>query len=149
MSAEENKALARRVIEEMFNKGNLDVADEVLALDYVDHDPASPEEIRGPGGFKRFVATARSAFPDTHVRIEDQVAEGDLVATRYVYSGTQEGELEGIPPTGNRVEFSGIIIDRFSGGKLAESWDNYDALGVMQQLGVIPSSEEEQQQAQA
>jgi predicted ester cyclase len=65
-----------------------------------------------------------------------------------VFSGTQEGELEGIPPTGNRVEFSGIMIDRFSGGKLAETWDNYDALGMMQQLGVIPSPEE-QQQAQA
>ena len=127
-SAEENKALSRRVIEEMFNKGNLDLADEVLAPDYVDHDPSSPQEIRGPEGLKRFVPTARSAFPDTHIRIEDQVADGDLVATRYVVSGTQEGELEGIPPTGNRVEFLGISIDRFSGGKLAETWDNYDAL---------------------
>ena len=144
MSAEENKALARRVIEEMFNEGNLDVADEILAPDYVDQDASSPQEIRGPEGLKAFVRMARSAFPDTHIRIEEQVAEGDLVATRYVYSGTQEGELEGIPPTGNRVEFSGIIIDRFSGGKLAESWDNYAALGVMQQLGVIPSPEQAQ-----
>jgi steroid delta-isomerase-like uncharacterized protein len=144
VSAEENKALARRAIEEMFNEGNLDVADELLAPDYVDHDASSPEEIRGPEGFKRFVATARSAFPDTHVRIEEQVAEGDLVATRYVFSGTQEGELEGIPPTGNRVEFSGISIDRISGGKLAETWDNYDAMGMMQQLGVIPSPEQAQ-----
>jgi steroid delta-isomerase-like uncharacterized protein len=150
VSAEENKALARRVIEEMFNEGNLDVADEILAPDYVDHDPSSPQEIRGPEGLKAFVGMARSAFPDTHIRIEEQVAEGDLVATRYVVSGTQEGEMEGIPPTGNRVEFSGISIDRFSGGKLAETWDNYDALGMMQQLGVIPSPEEQQeQQAQA
>ncbi len=105
---------------------------------------------RGAGRLAPIVATARSAFPDTHIRIEDQVAEGDLVATRYVFSGTQEGEMEGIPPTGNRVEFSGISIDRFSGGKLAETWDNYDALGMMQQLGVIPSPEEQQeQQAQA
>ena len=82
MSAEENKALSRRVMTELFNEGNLDVADELLAPDYVDHDPASPQEMRGPEGFKRFVATMRSAFPDTHVRIEDEVAEGDLVATR-------------------------------------------------------------------
>ena len=149
MSAEENKALSRRVMEEMFNKGNLDVADEVLAPDYVDHDPASSEEIRGPEGLKAFVRMARSAFPDTHVRIEEQVAEGDLVATRYVVSGTQEGELEGIPPTGNRVEFSGIMIDRFSGGKLVETWDNYDAMGMMQQLGVIPSPEQQQQAQEA
>jgi steroid delta-isomerase-like uncharacterized protein len=148
VSAEENKALSRRVIEEMFNKGNLDVADEILAPDYVDHDPASPEEIRGPEGLKAFVATVRSTFPDMHIRIEDQVAEGDLVAMRYVASGTQEGEMGGIPPTGNWAEMSGISIDRFSGGKLAETWDNYDALGMMQQLGVIPSPEE-QQQAQA
>jgi predicted ester cyclase len=70
------------------------------------------------------------------------------VATRYVVSSTQKGEMEGIPPTGNRAEFTGISIDRFSGGKLAETWDHYDALGMMQQLGVIPSPEE-QQQAQA
>jgi steroid delta-isomerase-like uncharacterized protein len=145
VSAEENKALSRRVMTELFNEGNLDVADELLAPDYVDHDPASPQEMRGPEGFKRFVATMRSAFPDTHVRIEDEVAEGDLVATRWTATGTQEGEMEGIPPTGNRAEVSGIMIDRFSGGKLAETWDNYDALGMMRQLGVIPSSEEQQQ----
>jgi predicted SnoaL-like aldol condensation-catalyzing enzyme len=74
VSAEENKALVRRVIEEMFNKGDLDLADEVLAPDFVDHDPASPEEIRVPEGFKWFVGMVRSAFPDVHVRIEDQVA---------------------------------------------------------------------------
>jgi predicted SnoaL-like aldol condensation-catalyzing enzyme len=82
MSTEENKALARRVLEEMFNKGNLDLADEVFAPDYVDHDPAMPEDIRGPEGFKEYVSIFRTAFPDLHLEIEDQVAEGDKVVTR-------------------------------------------------------------------
>ena len=82
MSTEENKALARRVLEEMFNKGNLDLADEVFAPDYVDHDPAMPEDIRGPEGFKEYVSIFRTAFPDIHLEIEDQVAEGDKVVTR-------------------------------------------------------------------
>ena len=83
MSVEENnKALARRVLEEMFNKGNLDVADELLAPDYVDHDPAMPDDIHGPEGFKHYVGAYRSAFSDLHLQIEDQVAEGDKVVTR-------------------------------------------------------------------
>ena len=82
MSAEENKALARRVIEEMFNNGNLDVADELIAPNYVDHDPAIPDDIHGPEGFKKYVSAYRSAFPDLHIQIEDQIAEGDKVTTR-------------------------------------------------------------------
>ena len=81
MSTEENKALARRVLEEMFNKGNLDLADEVFAPDYVDHDPAMPEDIRGPERFKEYVSMFRTAFPDTNIEIEDQVAEGDKVVS--------------------------------------------------------------------
>ena len=87
MSAEENKALARRVIEEMFNKGNLDVADELIAPEYVDHDPAMPEDVRGPEGFKEYVRAYRAGGSDLHVRIEAQVAEGDLVATRWTATG--------------------------------------------------------------
>jgi predicted ester cyclase len=98
MSAEENKALARRVLEEMFNKGNLDVADELLTPDYVDHDPAMPEDIHGPEGFKEYVGAYLSAFPGMHVEIEDQIAEGDKVVTRWTGTGTRDGELAGIPP---------------------------------------------------
>ena len=82
MAAEDNKAVVRRVIEEMFNQGNLDTADELIAPDYVNHDPAMPEEVRGPEGFKEFAAAYRAAFPDLHMEIEAQIAEGDLVATR-------------------------------------------------------------------
>jgi steroid delta-isomerase-like uncharacterized protein len=144
MSAEENKAFVRRQIEEVHNKGNLDFADQGFTPDHVSHNPLVPEDIRGPEGFKQSVAAARSAFPDWHVEIVDQIAEGDQVATRYVLSGTHEGELAGIPPTGKRFEVAGTGVDRFSGRKIAESWEHYDTLGMMQQLGVIPPTEEEQ-----
>lgn len=141
MSTEENKALARRVIEEMFNNGNLDLAEEVIAPEYVDHDPAMPEDIRGPEGFKAFVAGYRAAFSDLHVEIEDQLAEGDKVATRWTATGTHDGDLAGIPPTGRRVTTPGMEIVRISGGKLVEGWEGYDSMNMMQQLGVIPSPE--------
>jgi predicted ester cyclase len=87
----------------------------------------------------------RSAFPDLHVEIEEQLAEGDLVATRWTATGTHEGDLMGIAPTGNRVTLPGMEIVRFSGGKLAEGWEGYDSMVMMQQLGVIPSPEEQAQ----
>ena len=137
MSTEENKALAQRVLEEMFNKGNLDAADELLAPDYVDHDPAMPEDIHGPEGFKEYVDAYRSAFSDLHVEIEDQIAEGDKVVTRWTGTGTHDGELAGIPPTGNRVRFPGMEIVRISEGKLVEGWEGYDMMNLMRELGVM------------
>jgi steroid delta-isomerase-like uncharacterized protein len=144
MMSEENKALARRFLEEAFNEGNLGVIDEIVASDYVLHDPASPEEeIRGPEGFKGFVQMYRSAYPDTDITVEDQIAEGDAVVTRWTGRGTHQGELLGVAPSGNRVEVTGITIDRFSGGKFVESWTNYDALGMLQQIGAIPEAGEQ------
>jgi predicted ester cyclase len=137
MSAEENKALARRVLEEMFNKGNLDVADELLAPNYVDHDPAMPEDIHGPEGFKQYVSGYRSAFSDLHLEFEDQIAEGDKVVTRWTGTGTHDGELSGIAPTGNRVTLPGMEIVRISGGKLVEGWEGYDTMNLMRQLDVM------------
>ena len=137
MSAEQNKALARRVLEEMFNKGNLDVADELLAPDYVDHDPAMPEDVHGPEGFKQYVGAYRSAFSDLHLQIEDQVAEGDKVVTRWTSTGTHDGELSGIAPTGKRVTLPGMEIVRISDGKLVEGWEGYDSMNMMRQLGAI------------
>ena len=137
MSEEENKALVRRVLEEMFNEGNLDVADELIASDYVDHDPAMPEEVRGPEGFKEYVSMYRSAFPDLHIQIEEQIAGGDKVVTRWTGTGTHEGELAGIAPTGNRVTLPGMDIQRISDGKLVEGWEGYDSMTMMRQLGVM------------
>jgi steroid delta-isomerase-like uncharacterized protein len=140
MSVEENKAIVRREIEELFNHtGNLDVAEEVYAPGFVGHDPTMPEDLQGVEAAKQFAATFRSAFPDLTCTIEDQIAEGDKVVTRWSASGTHQGETEELgPPTGNRMEITGISIERLSDGKVVESWDNYDALGMMQQLGHIP-----------
>jgi steroid delta-isomerase-like uncharacterized protein len=142
--SEENKALSRRAIEEIFNAGNLDVADEIVAPDHIHHDPAMPEEGHGIDHFKQFATMYRTAFPDVHIEIEDQIAEGDKVAYRWVGKGTHEGDLMGIAPTGNRVTVAGITIDRIADGKIAETWENYDAMGMMQQLGALPAQEGQQ-----
>lgn len=139
--SEENKALARRWFEELFNRENLDIADEIVAEDHVNHDPAFPQNSPGPDGAKEVVNLYHGAFPDAQITIEDQIAEGDRVVTRWTGRGTHQGDLMGVPPSGNRVTVAGITINRIAGGKIAESWDNYDALGMMQQVGAIPQSE--------
>jgi steroid delta-isomerase-like uncharacterized protein len=141
-SAQENKAVSRRVAEEIFNGGKLDLADELYTPEYVLHDPSLPEDLHGPEGLKQYAAMNLGAFPDVRVSVEDQIAEGDMVVTRWTATGTHTGELLGIPPTGRRIEISGITINRFSGGRIAEDWYQSDDLGMMQQLGVIPSPEE-------
>ena len=133
----ENKAISRRADEELFNQGNLDVADELFAPNFVYHDPAGGEEWRGPESVKRYAAMLRAAFPDLRQTVEDQVAERDKVAYRWTARGTHKGELMGIAPTGNRVEFTGIAIARIQDGKIEEMWESYDALGLMRQLGII------------
>ncbi len=144
--SEENKALARRWAEIM-TQGNLDLVDEIYAPDYVGHDPTMPEDVRGVEGAREFYSMYRSAFPDAQITIEDQIAEGDMVATRWTGRGTHQGELLGVGPSGNRVEVPGITISRIEGGKVAEEWDNYDALGMMQAIGAIPEPAEPGEQA--
>jgi steroid delta-isomerase-like uncharacterized protein len=143
ISTEENKALSRRVAEGIFNAGNLDLADALYAPDYVLHDPSLPEDLHGPEGLKRYVAMASEAFPDARVTIAEQVAEGEKVVDRWTARGTHTGRYLGIPPTGRHFEITGITISRFSGGKIAEDWYQGDVLGMLQQLGVIPSDEGE------
>lgn len=140
MGPAENKAIVKRFIEEAFNKGNLDVIDDVVAADYVNH-VAGLQNARGPAGMKQFVMTYRTAFPDYTCTIEAQIAEGETVATRWTARGTQHGPLMGTPPTGKHVTLSGIVIDRIANGRLAETWLQADALGMIQQLGVIPTAE--------
>jgi steroid delta-isomerase-like uncharacterized protein len=143
--SEENKDLARRFMEEAYNKGNVDFIDEVVASDYVAHDPNTPEGTGGGAdGAKRFVEMYRSAFPDLRMTVEDLIAEGDKVVARWTAHGTHQGVLMGIPPSGNRVEVTGISVDRIEGGKFVEGWSNYDALGMMQQIGAVPSAEQAQ-----
>jgi steroid delta-isomerase-like uncharacterized protein len=138
VSTEENKALARRWFEDLFNAGNLEVAEEIVAPDHVNHDPTLPDIPPGPEGQKQIVNLYRGAFTNAHISVEDQLAEGDRVVTRWTGSGTHQGELMGVAPTGNQVTITGITINRVSGGKIVESWTNYDALGMMQQIGAIP-----------
>ena len=145
MPGEENKALARRFMEEVYNKGNVDLIDEVVASNWVDHDPSSPPGMSSDvEGAKRFVEMYRNAFPDLQITVEDMIAEGDKVVMRWTARGTHQGELMGIPPSGKQVEVTGINIDRIEGGKFIESWSNYDTLGMMQQIGAIPSVEQAQ-----
>ncbi len=136
MSTEENKVLLRRLYEEVWNQGNMATVDELLAADYVLHDPA--HLIHGPEGFKAYVSAFRAAFPDLHAIVEDQIAEENKAAMRFTAYGTHKGELQGIPPTGKQVILSGINIQRIANGKIVENWVNLDVLGLLQQLGVIP-----------
>jgi steroid delta-isomerase-like uncharacterized protein len=137
-SAEENKAVVLRQEEEIFTRGNLDAADEIYAPGYVGHDPSNPEDVWGPEAAKQAAADYRRAFPDLRVTVEDLIAEGDKVVARLRFRGTHLGELEGIAPTGRRVDCTGIVVSRMEGGKIAEDWANFDDLGLMRQLGAIP-----------
>ena len=139
MSTEENKAIARRWSEELWSKGALAVADEIIAPTYVRHDPGDPFAVEGPDGVKLLVMGLRAQMPDLHITIEDLVAEGDKVVTRYVATGTDTGEFMGKAPTGKQVRVTAIQIFRIIDGKIVESWANRDDLGVLRQLGVIPA----------
>ena len=145
MSAETNKALVSREFEEMFSKGgDLDAAGEFYAPDYVLHEPTSGE-VRGLEAARQFAATYREAFPDLRTVIEDQVAEGDKVVSRFSGRGTHLGETEDFgPATGNHIEITGITIDRFADGRIVEEWTSYDALGMLQQIGLVPEADEQQ-----
>jgi predicted ester cyclase len=143
MAAQENKEKARRFLEEGFGQGNLEVVDEVLDPDFVCYDPNSEAgEVRGADTMKQEIEWFRNAVPDLAYTVEDQVAEGDKVVTRYTASGSHQGEFFGVATTGNRIEMSGIQIDRFDeeSGKMVEEWPEYDLLGAMKQMGAVPES---------
>lgn len=137
MSTEENKAIFRRIIEEVWNKGDLAAVDELVAPNHIYHFPGR-EDIKGPEGVKQFVTMARTAFPDIHITIDDMLAEGDKVACRCTWRGTHKGEIRGIAPTGKQVTVTGIVISHCVGGKEVEGWESTDSLGMLQQMGVVP-----------
>ena len=140
MSTEQNKAIVRRVFDEIVNKGYLAVADELIAADYVNHNFPAPAP--GAEGFKQVTTMFRSAFPDIVVTLEDEFAEGDRVVTRGVFVGTHTGDFMGIPATGRKVSIKYLDIWRLENGKAKENWVQMDLLGLMQQLGVIPAPEQ-------
>jgi steroid delta-isomerase-like uncharacterized protein len=114
--------------------------DELVAPEFVGHDPALPQDIAGPDGQREVVSGYRAAFPDLEVTIDDQIAEGDRVVTRWTARGTHTGDLWGIPGTGKQVTVTGTSIDRNQDGRIVETWSHWDALGLMQQLGVVPAA---------
>ena len=138
MSTDENKAIARRLIA-AFSDQEAAAIDELVAPDYVFHNPGDPTMPPGPAGLKHMHDQWGTAFPDVQTTIDDQIAEGDKVVTRWTTRGTHRGEFFGIAPTGKRIEFTGIYIDRVAGGKVVEHWDEADILGVFQQLGAGPA----------
>lgn len=142
--SEQNKKIARQVFEEIQSQGKTNLVDQIVANDYVGHTP--PKDFNGPEGAKQFEAMLRSGFPDLRVTVEDQLAEGDRVATRWTFRGTHHGEFQGIPPTGKQVTMKGITIFRIANGKLIEGWNRPDMLGMLQQLGALPELERTSQE---
>jgi steroid delta-isomerase-like uncharacterized protein len=136
MPESENKAVVQRFIDEVLNQGKLETADEIVAEDFVELDPL-PGQRQGRGGLKEIVALLRTAFPDMHWSVDETIAAGEKVVTRFTWTGTHKGEFLGIPATGRPVSVKGVVIDRIVGGKMTDSRILMDNLGMMQQLGVI------------
>jgi steroid delta-isomerase-like uncharacterized protein len=136
MPTEEHKAAYRRIIEAV-NAGDFDALDALFAPDMVDRNPV-PAQVPGLAGFKQWMATARRSFPDLRGTVEQVLAEGDLVAGRVIWRGTQAGPFAGVAPTGRFVAFEAYHIARFEGGRVAEWWGNADIFGALTQLGALP-----------
>ena len=136
---DENKAIVRRLIEELWTNGNLSVADELFSENYTHHDPSTPDFGPGPEGEKKRVTHYRTAFPDLQFTIEDMICEGQTVTCRWSSTGTHQGPLSVIPPSGKTVSVSGMTVTKLAGEKIVEAWVNWDTFGLLQQLGVIPA----------
>jgi steroid delta-isomerase-like uncharacterized protein len=140
MTTEVARQLAHRYFDEFCSGRQLNIANELFTSNHVFHDPAIPGVLPGPEGMKQTIAVYHQAFPDAHWQIDDMLATDDTVVTRWTGSGTQTNALAGnppIPPTGKRVIVAGITIQHIAGGKIAESWEVWDTLGMLRQLGVI------------
>ncbi|GAC1361273.1 MAG: hypothetical protein NVSMB38_45010 [Ktedonobacteraceae bacterium] len=141
MSTEDNKVLARRFHEEIFSQGNIALIDEICDASWTFHDRSYPQRDwpRGPEGARQLVNLYRTAFPDIRFTYEDQIAEDDKVVSCWTARGTHKGDLMAIPPTGKQATITGITIMRIANGKITEDWANFDVLGMLQQLGVVPT----------
>lgn len=137
MNREEMIALHERHNEEELNRGNLEVVDEIFAQNYVRHVVGLPE-IAGREAEKQFAATVRTGFPDIHFTVKERIVEGDKVFVRWSARGTHQGEYMGIPATGKSMEVTGMVIHQMVSGQIQESWDCFDSLSMLQQLGIIP-----------
>jgi predicted ester cyclase len=131
------KEIVRRLFEEPW-KGGWDVIEEFVSPDYVGHDPAEPEPILGPAGVRANIEKYLTGFPGGAITVDDQIEEGDKIATRWTGRGTHGGEIAGIAPTGKEVTVSGLTISRLEDGMVVEEWTTWDALGMLVQLGAVP-----------
>ena len=138
MSLEQNRKAVRRIAEEIFDQGKLNLIDELFAPDYVTHTPTVPNLGEGPEGARRFIGALREAFPDLRYKVESLTAEGDTVVGHALASGTFKKDFFGMPPTGKRAEWREIHICRMENGQMKEHWGITDRLGMLQQLGIIP-----------
>jgi len=138
MSQEENKATVRRYWEG-FNAHNLEVWDEVCTPNFINHDPGLPVPDADLQTIKEIIGGLQAAFPDLNSSEEDLISEGDKIVVRRTFRGTHKGEFMGVAASGNAVTFTGIFIDRLTGGKIEEQWVVFDALGLMQQIGGVPA----------
>lgn len=135
-ASENGRTIARRFTEDIWDKRQLDVTEEIMASDFVDHDPVSGQKA-GRDGYKEMVGLFLAAFPDLRVKNEDVIVEGDKVVLRWTAHGTHNGQLMNIPATGKQVTLKGIDIVRIENGRIVERWGEFDALGMLSQLGVI------------
>jgi steroid delta-isomerase-like uncharacterized protein len=138
MTTAENKKVVAAFVEDVINQGRLDRADDLVALDFVELDPL-PGQQQGREGLKDVIGGMRAAFPDLHWVLDEVVAEGDRVVSRFTWTGTHRATFLGIPSTGRKVAVKGVVIDRLADGKMADSRILMDSLGLMQQLGVLPT----------
>ena len=138
MGAAENKAVLASFVEEVINEGQLERADDLVAVDFVELDPL-PGQQQGREGLKQVISAFRTAFPDIRWVIEEMVAEGDKVFSRFTWHGTHRGEFFGVPATGRQISVMGMVVDRVVAGKMVESQILMDSLSMMRQLGVIPA----------
>ena len=137
MAIEDNKALVSRIADDIWNRGDLAVVDEVMAASGRYHGPHMPNGLGDRESWRRAISMYRGAFPDSHVTFEELTASGDVVVGRWNATGTHTGPLPGLPPTGKRIAIGGITIYRIAGGKIIEAWEQLDMLGMWQQLGVV------------
>ena len=138
----EPHTLVHRWFAEVWNQGREETVDELFAANGIAHGLGEGDaDARGPAAFKIFLHNMRSALPDVHIRIEDTIVQGDKAVVRVVLKGTHHGEGLGLPPTGRRVSISGIVIVRVANDQIVEGWNNWDQLGLLQQLGAIPAPE--------
>ncbi len=138
MSTIENKNVIGMFIEDILNQGRLERADDLVLEDFVELDPL-PGQAQGREGLKQVIREMRTSFPDMHWKVEEMIAEGEKVSTRFTWTGTQHGPFLGIPATGRHIVVKGVVIDRLIAGKMADSRILMDTLGMMQQLGAIPA----------